>query len=326
MRAPLVSAHGETNVRRLVYVRLVAGDGVSGLGEAAPLPAYDGVSEEDVLGALRRWDPDGPLPELPQAAAAVDLALWDLRGRRAGEPVWRLLGAGDRDPPGAIEVNATIGAVAAEAAGRAARAARRAGFTCVKVKVGVGDDLARVRAVREGGGPQMAIRLDANGAWSVEEALATLSALAPLGLELCEEPVHGAAALRRVADGSPVRVAADESAGEVLTAADGSVGEPGLARRAGAAVCLKIAASGGISGVLRDAERARAAGYEVYLASTLDGPLGIAAALHAAAVLRPDRSCGLATLGLLGLEDALPVLDGRMAVPRDPGLGGWSPR
>jgi L-alanine-DL-glutamate epimerase-like enolase superfamily enzyme len=60
----------------------------------------------------------------------------------------------------------------------------------------------------------------------------------------------------------------------------------------------------------------------VYLASTLDGPLGIAAALHAAAVVRPDRPCGLATLALFeGRPNPLPAVSGRIAVPAGPGLG-----
>ncbi len=86
-------------------------------------------------------------------------------------------------------------------------------------------------------------------------------------------------------------------------------------------MCLKIARCGGISGVLDAAERARRAGYRVYLASTLDGPLGIAAALHAAAVVQPDFACGLATLSLFaGGDDRLPAVEGRIAVPGGPGL------
>jgi L-Ala-D/L-Glu epimerase len=60
----------------------------------------------------------------------------------------------------------------------------------------------------------------------------------------------------------------------------------------------------------------------VYLASTFDGPLGIAAALHAAAVVGPDRPCGLATLGIFAeREDPLPPRDGLIALPRGAGLG-----
>ena len=89
---------------------------------------------------------------------------------------------------------------------------------------------------------------------------------------------------------SPVAIALDESARL-----------PGaLDRRRADAVCLKISSCGGITGLLAAAGRARAAGYEVYLGSTFDGPLGIAAALHAAAAIGPDRPCGLATLAAFG--------------------------
>ena len=72
----------------------------------------------------------------------------------------------------------------------------------MKVKVGVGDDAGRVAAVRAAVGPDVAIRVDANGAWATpEEALANLRALAPAGLEYAEEPVHGVAALARGAGG-----------------------------------------------------------------------------------------------------------------------------
>ena len=95
-----------------------------------------------------------------------------------------------------------------------------------------------------------------------------------------------------------------------------------LDQRVCRAVCLKVAAFGGITGLLDAARRARAAGYEVYLASTLDGPLGIAAALHAAAAIVPDRPCGLATLGLFADRfDPLPPRDGRIELPAGPGLG-----
>jgi L-alanine-DL-glutamate epimerase-like enolase superfamily enzyme len=124
--------------------------------------------------------------------------------------------------------------------------------------------------------------------------------------------VSGLDALAEVAAASPVPIALDESARL-----------PGaLHRRQADSVCLKIAGCGGISGVIDAVSRARATGYNVYLASTLDGPLGIAAALHAAAIVTPDRPSGLATLGLFdGRPDPLPPVDGRMTAPTGPGLG-----
>ena len=87
--------------------------------------------------------------------------------------------------------------------------------------------------------------------------------------------MHGLEALREVRAESPVPIAIDESAGELGAAAGGAPGWD-----AADAVCLKIARCGGIGGVLRDAQAARAAGAALDLASTFDGPLGIAAGLH----------------------------------------------
>jgi len=188
----------------------------------------------------------------------------------------------------------------------------RAGYTCVKVKVGVGDDAGRLAAVRAAVGPEVELRLDANGAWDVDEAVRSIEALAPAGLELVEEPVHGLEALRAVRDRVAVRVAMDETAAE-----HGSL-SAGVAD----AVCLKVSRCGGISALLAQAALVRAAGADVYVASTYDGPLGIAAAVHCAAALRPTAASGLGTLELFEDEfDVLSVQDGVIAVPTKPGLG-----
>ena len=323
MHAPFVSGFGAITARELLVARLEGTDGVAGWGEAAPLaPVAIGDVQavlEDCRGLLAASDGDTDRDELlaacaqaavlPQALAAIDLALWDLAGRRAGLPVWRLLGAA-RAP--AVEVNATIAATDRAGAADSAAAARAAGFRCVKVKVGLGDDAGRLAAVRAALGPSILIRLDANGVWSVAEATAALRALEPVGIELCEEPVSGLAAISDLVSATAVPVSIDESAAH----------EGALQTCVCDAVCLKIARCGGISGLLDGARRARMAGYDVYLASSLDGPLGIAAALHAAALLRPRRACGLATLGLFDRpDDPLPPNTGQIAVPARPGLG-----
>ncbi len=300
-------------------------DGVPGRGESAPLEGYDGVSLERARAALEAYravlcDGDDGLDggelldacraadDLPQALAAVDMALWDRAGRRAGVPVASLLAGSALEE---VAVNATIGACDRAGASAGAAAARAAGFGCVKLKVGVGDDPGRVAAVRAALGPGVALRLDANGAWTVGEAVRMIDALAPAGLELVEEPVHGLAALRSVRERVAVRIAMDES-----------TAEPGaLASGAADAVCLKLGRCGGISGLLAAATLVRATGAEPYVASTFDGPLGIAAALHAAAALRLTPACGLATLALFeDLDDPFPPHGGVIAVPSAPGL------
>ena len=325
LRSPFVSASGATEARELLLVRIEDAEGWVGLGEAAPLEHYDGVRLEDcraaledcrsVLAASDGSDRAELLREcaraavLPQAVAAVDLALWDLAGRRDGEPAWRLLGA--RAAP-AVEVNQTIAAGDRAGAVAGALEAREAGYRVVKIKVGIGDDAGRLAALRAAAGPDMAIRLDANGAWSVPEAAAALRALAPARIELCEEPVHGLDELAELAEQADVEVAMDESA-----ALPGA-----LEHRVCETVCLKISRCGGITGTIEAARQARGAGYDVYLASTLDGPLGIAAALHAAAVIRPDRACGLATISQFADRPAVLVPEGgRLSPPPGAGLG-----
>lgn len=325
MRAPFVSATGSVQARQLALVRLEHMDGEVGFGEAAPLPSYDGATVDDVQVALESCREvlarGEELPReqllaecarlavLPHAVAAIDLALWDLEGRRSGEPVWRLLGARE---PEAVTVNHSIAAPDRARAAGEALAAARAGFRTLKLKVGLGDDAGRLAAVRAAAGPDVAIRLDANGAWTVEQAAAALDSLSPARLELCEEPVSGLNQVAQLSELTLLPLALDES-----TAIPGA-----LERRVCDSVCLKLGRSAGISGLLDAARRARAAGYEVYLASTLDGPLGIAAALHAATAIGPDRPSGLATLGLFGdREDPLPADSGRIGVPAGAGLG-----
>jgi L-alanine-DL-glutamate epimerase-like enolase superfamily enzyme len=325
---PLRSSYGTVSERALLAVSLTDADGVTGHGEAAPLQAYDGVGLERVEAALRRYvpvleaaeaidhgrllDACRQLDKLPAALAAIDLALWDRAGKRAGKPVARLL---NESPAREVEVNATLTATEPQHAFEQAASAVREGFACIKLKVGIGDDGERVAAVRAAAGPQAALRLDANGAWGVEEAVVAIEALAPAGLELVEEPTHGLRAIGEVHERVSTPIALDESAAE-----------PGaLGSRAADAVCLKISRCGGISGLIAAAGLVRASGADIYLASTLDGPVGIAAALHAAAALAsrsPILPCGLVTLSLFeGLENPLRARDGRISAPTAPGLG-----
>jgi L-Ala-D/L-Glu epimerase len=106
-------------------------------------------------------------------------------------------------------------------------------------------------------------------------------------------------------------------------AMDETAGQPGsLTAKVADAVCLKVSRCGGISRLLAQAALVRASGADVYLASTFDGPLGIAAAVHCAAALRTTAACGLGTLELFADElTVLPVEHGAIAVPAQPGLG-----
>jgi O-succinylbenzoate synthase len=205
-----------------------------------------------------------------------------------------------------IDVNATVPAV--DAAQVPEILARFPGARTAKVKVAepgqtLDDDVARVDAVRA---LVPIVRVDANGAWTVDQAIAAAAVLGPL--EYLEQPcatVDELAQLRRRVD---VPVAADESIRKA--------GDPLAVVRAGAAdiAVLKVAPLGGISAMLKIAARID---IPVVVSSALDSAVGIAVGLAAAAALpNLDHACGLGT-GRLFVEDvAEPVapVDGYLTV------------
>ena len=330
--------------REVLEVRLTWGDDDFGLGEAAPLEHRDGVAAAAVAAALeadgevlRRLPAVAPHAEtlaacaaerpLPQALAAIDLALWDRAGRRAGKPVAKLLAP---DAARAVPVSADLWSRDPVFTAAEAYRAVMAGHSCVRVRVGMGDDVARVNAVREAVGPRVVIRIDAAGAWRDRaEALAALEALAAAGIELVEDPLADRDEIADLERESPIAVAVDAGPAARLQDLTPPEGATALTARDSPApdfVRLTVSGCGGISGLLAGARAAAQAGARPYIASNLDGPLGLAAGVQAAAALLaelPLAPCGLATLGMFA-EHAhmLPVENGRIDAPSEPGLLG----
>jgi len=255
------------------------------------------------------WGEFCPFPEYGDAEATAWLAA-AVEQATVGWP------APVRD---AVPVNAIVPAVGPE---QAHAAAARSGCRTAKVKVAdhpgsLPDDIARVEAVRDALGPGGAVRVDANGAWDVDTAVAALRALdrAAHGLEYAEQPcrsIDELAAVRRRVD---VRIAADES----IRRAD----DPLRVAVAGAAdvAVLKCTPLGGVARALQVAE---AAGLPCVVSSALETSVGLAAELALAAALPElEFACGLGTLALLDGDlvpdaAALRPVDGWLAVPRTP--------
>ena len=207
-----------------------------------------------------------------------------------------------------IRINATIPAVPAARVPEVL--ARFPGVTTAKVKVAepgqtLADDVNRVNAVRE---LIPTVRVDANGGWTVEQAVAAAAALTADGpLEYLEQPCGTVAELAAVRARTDVPVAADES---IRKAAD-----PLAVVRAGAAdiAVLKVAPLGGVRSLL---DIAAQIDVPVVISSALDSAVGMAAGLVAAAALPSlDHACGLGTGGLF-VEDVteITVVDGSVAV------------
>ncbi|MGV8970316.1 MAG: o-succinylbenzoate synthase [Microbacteriaceae bacterium] len=236
------------------------------------------------------WSEFSPFTEYEDAEAATWLAATIDFGWAASTPLLR----------NTVMVNATMPAVGAERVPELL--ARFGNCRTVKVKVAepgglLSDDVARVAAVREAIGVEGRIRVDANGAWNIDEAEHAIHALAGFDLEYVEQPcasIPELVEIRRRVTYMGIPIAADES---VRKAAD-----PLEVARAGAADILVIKAAP-LGGITAACALVAEAGLPVVVSSALDTSIGISMGLHLAAAL-PDLEydCGLATASLLNAD------------------------
>lgn len=307
LKEPFVTSNGVVSARDLLLLRLEARDGTVGYGEAAPFEPYDGVPLERAEAALTGGGGRRP----PQARAAEEIARLDLHARQEERP----LAEPRRD---SLPVNMTLAAGPPDEVAERARAGLREGYACFKLKVGLPDDDERLAAVREVIGPWPAVRVDANGAWSVEEAIQAIRSLEAHDLEFVEQPCGTLRELAEVRQRVSTPIAADESVSSLREL------RRALELEACDVVNVKLATAGGFGPARELLREARAAGLDAFLSSTLDGPWGIAAALQLASAEELTLACGLATLDLFDSPVAAALQrprGGTLEVPTGPGLG-----
>ena len=335
-RKPLETSAGALALRYSLLVWVASDEGVTGVGEA-PAPLVGGESglrhldsllqaiAPSILGKpLERLDRSLPAggadgPSVQALPFALETAAYDAVGQAKGQPVAALLGG----RPKAIAVNALIGASSPEEMSALAAEAVAQGFGTIKLKVGgrpIGEDVAVLGAVRAAVGGDVKIRLDANRAWPLGEAIDAVRRLADFGLEYIEEPVGPAdpASLAEVRRSSTVAIAADESV-ESLEAARRLVS-------AGATdvLVIKAARVGGLREAMAIAGLARSNGLRAVVTSSLETGIGLSSSLHLAAALIPAEVSGLATAHLLEhdlLTEPLLQEKGFLHTPQLPGLG-----
>jgi o-succinylbenzoate synthase len=312
-KEPYVTARGTLERREMALLRIRDADGVEGLGEAVPLSLRGGASLQQVTEELRESGGIASPHQSAPAWAAIEMARLDLQARREGVPAWRLLGARAATP---VPCNATL--TAGDPALVAAQAEwwSRQGFESFKIKAGTAGDVRTVEAVRAAVGERARIRVDANGAWSPDEATVKLGAMEAFGIELAEQPAAGLEEMALVRAQTAIPIAADESVA--------SPEDADRARELGACALatVKLSKVGGFAAATTIAAR-----LPVYLSSALDGPVGIAAAAHLAMALGDGDAGvahGLATQLLFDTTIAArgPELSGGLlSVPPGPGLG-----
>jgi galactonate dehydratase len=347
LRATLAKAQrtsqGDFPAIEIVVVEVTTSDGMTGVGEALArrgAAGYARMIDEVLTPRLIGKDPADrrahwkamrgalsgrPGGQIVEALSAIDIALWDIAGKAAGAPVHKLIGGIGRTEVAAYasSINWLDDAtVEAEVA-----AAVKAGFREIKVKLGhpLKDAIARAKLVRRLAGDDIALYVDANWAYDVDDAMIVGKALCDLGYGFFEEPIlpHDREGYRRLARHLPIRLAAGESdyvASDALNMLqDRSIGliQPDVTR------------SGGITETWRIAELA--ASFNTAYAPHVgwSGAICVAASLQLAAAAETFRTfeCMVYANPLRDsfthpvVGEGFQLVDGKLAVPQGPGLG-----
>lgn len=340
---PVVTSFGTMRDRPMVLVRAQDADGAVGWGEiwcnfpavgaehrarlvesmlaplleksdfASPQEAFRFLSQKTAVLAIQSGEP-GPIA---QTIAGIDIALWDLAARRAGEPLWRMLGG--RSP----RVRVYASGLNPDAPEKLAAERRSEGYRAFKLKVGFGieRDVENLEALRAAIGEEAELMADANQAWTLEDALQLAPRLAPFGLQWLEEPLRADrpwSEWRTLAAGLAIPLAAGENlAGE-------AVFDSALASGALGVVQPDVAKWGGFSGCLPVAKQVIAAGLR-YCPHWLGGGIGLLASAHLLAATGGDGllevDANTNTLRSLTCGPLVRLIEGCAQLTDSPGIG-----
>lgn len=332
LRTPWRSAHGFFTHRAGWLVRLESDDGLLGHGDCAPLPEAGTESPtlaleqlHTQLPQLQGCNPHAALSALddaifrsPAARCALETALLDLLAQQAGLPLARWL---NPHAPLTVQANAMIGGLDEGVAARA-KVALSAGFSILKVKVGLAApniELASLARLFAELPPGAALRLDANGAWDMNQAQHFIEELTEFAVESLEEPLANPdlAALQHLQTLAPFPLALDESLAKLDM-------EALLASATVRRLTLKPMVLGGVRPAFELAQRAALAGVSCVATTTVDSAAGVLAAAHLAAALNNNLAHGLATSSWLlsDLGNSPPMKSGQILLDTaENGLG-----
>lgn len=325
LTAPLVLRPATLTSREGLLLKLTGEDGAPGWGETSPLPGFSPESLDAAARELRSLEKfivgrdvtggwlgaDGELSRLldvvsltPSVRFGVELAVWNLYAASTKTSLPGVISPGHRST---VPVNGLLVGSIGEIL-KSARRMREDGYVAVKLKVGgraVAEDAGRVRAVREAIGGDVSLRLDANRAWKLGEALEFAREIEGQRVEYLEEPLADPAGLEEFTRASGVTVALDES----LVGMEPRSLED---HRYAGTVVLKPSLLGGISRTLRLAERAAGLGMRPVISSAYETGVGTAALVSLAAGIGTEEiPAGLDTYRQLA-ED---VVEPRLPLP-----------
>ena len=282
-----------------VLVKITTDSGLYGWGEASPFAPITGDSQQsnfitagqlaELIKGKNALDTEGLMHAInrftvaePSIRSAFDMALYDLRAKAAGLPLYALLGGGRRE----LRTDLTIGMQnSVEETVACAERILAKGFNAIKMKVGRPDlaDVAHVAAVRKLAGADVAIKVDSNQGWSYQDAVQNILAMAPLKLQYSEQPIAAwdYDNLRRLRDKVSLPICADESLFDDRDAL--KLVSSGAADY----LNIKLGKSGGIHTALNINAIAQAAGCRCMIGCFAESRLALSAAAHLA-MARPN--------------------------------------
>jgi L-alanine-DL-glutamate epimerase-like enolase superfamily enzyme len=282
---PYAIASGSADAVEMAFVVVRDAEGREGFGMASPAEEVTGETRDAALLSLRRYCDNGFVPVGgPGARAAIDMAAWDLAGKRAGKACIDLLGRVQPALPTSITIGVKdVAATLAEAAEYLAR-----GFAVLKVKVGVDVDVdvERLAKLRERHGRSIVLRADGNQGYDERALLRFLAATRELDLEMIEQPMP---------PGSEAFLATLPAAVRTILCADESVHDAEQLAAMTAAGCpygivnIKLQKCGGPGPARALAIACERLGLGVMWGCNDESVLGIAAALHVALACRATR-------------------------------------
>jgi L-alanine-DL-glutamate epimerase-like enolase superfamily enzyme len=261
---------------------------------------------------------DGFSPANTSMKAALEMAIWDICGKLAGQPVYKLLG-GYRD---SFETDITIGmGTPAEMANKATKYVQD-GFKTLKIKLGDGPepDTARMKAIRDAIGYDIKLRTDANQGWSAAETVHALRMMEKYQTQICEQPVPywDVEGLKFARDNSPTPIMADESVH--------SPHDAFAVVRENAVDCIniKLMKSGGLLRGAQIATVAAAAGVTCMVGCMEETRLALTAGAHLVCsqknIVYADLDAFL-ELSVDPVIGGMQIKDGVVTLPNTPGLG-----
>ena len=338
LKEPFVISLGPINSVQNVVVILRTADGCAGYGECSPFMSINGESVDtafmvgqyfakalkgqnalDLVGNIHLMDKI--IWGNSSIKSAFDMALHDVAAQHAGLPLYRFLG-GEKAKTLYTDMTVSIGSP--EKMQADAIKFKEQGFTVIKVKLGEDPelDLARIKAIREGIGMQIPLRVDANQGWgTTDAAIQAVHALAPYNIQHCEEPIARwkYMELPKISEVSPIPIMADESCCEPHDA------ERLIALNACPMLNIKLGKAGGIYKAVQIVEMAAKAGLPMQVGGFMESRLGMTAGAHLALTNAYIHHCDFDT-PLMFTED--PVIGGiiygnqyQVEVPDVPGLG-----